>query len=209
MTRATARAAGIFKAYDIRGLYGAEMDGDDRPRGRPRLRPRARRPAGEGARASCGSASAATCGSRRRRWRRRLRDGLIVEGATVIDAGMVAHRDALFPGRLARARRRRDGHRLAQPEGLHRGEAGPRGGAGALRRRRHRRRPRPRSRPGSADAPGRRHASRRSTSTTSSSDHALGFIDPAPSGRCGWSSTAATGWRGRWSARCSSASAST
>ncbi len=52
------------------------------------------------------------------------------------------HRDALRPGRLARARRRRDGHRLAQPEGLHRRQAGPRGGAGALRRRRDRRCPR-------------------------------------------------------------------
>ena len=49
-------------------------------------------------------------------------------------------RDALPPGRLAPARRRRDGHRLPQPEGLHRRQAGPRGGAAALRRRRHRRR---------------------------------------------------------------------
>ena len=37
------------------------------------------------------------------------------------------HRDALFPGRLARARRRRHGHRLAQPEGVHGRQARPRG----------------------------------------------------------------------------------
>ena len=56
------------------------------------------------------------------------------------------HRDALFPRRLARARRRRPGHGVTQPQGLHRGEAGSRGRPGPLRRRRDRRGPR--ARPG-------------------------------------------------------------
>ena len=54
--------AGIFKAYDIRGLYGSEMDettahaiGRAFARVLARLR-------GKAACASCGSASAATCG---------------------------------------------------------------------------------------------------------------------------------------------------
>ena len=38
---------------------------------------------------SCGSGSAATCACRRRRWPARLRDGLVAEGASVVDAGMV------------------------------------------------------------------------------------------------------------------------
>ena len=97
----------------------------------------------------------------------------------MLDAGHGRDRDALPPGRLARARRRRDGHRLAQPEGLHRGQAGPRGRAGALRRRRDRRRPRARSRPGSARAARRRLASRRSTSRTTSARTRSSFIDPA------------------------------
>ena len=45
------------------------------------------------------------------------REGMCGEGATVLDAGEVGHRDALLPGRLAGARRRADVHRLAQPQG--------------------------------------------------------------------------------------------
>jgi len=59
---------GIFKAYDIRGLYGEEMDettahaiGRAFARVLARLRGKSRR--------SCGSGSAATCASPRRRWR--------------------------------------------------------------------------------------------------------------------------------------------
>ena len=88
------------------------------------------------------------------------------------------HRDALPPGRLARPRRRRDGDRLAQPEGLHRRQARPRGGAGPLRRRRHRRRPardrgRPRRRARGRLGRGGRHLGRVPRATL------LGFIDPA------------------------------
>ena len=42
MTR-TAVPPQIFKAYDIRGLYGEEMDGETALPDRPRVRPRARR----------------------------------------------------------------------------------------------------------------------------------------------------------------------
>ena len=118
------------------------MDDDDRARDRPRLRPGARAAARQGAARAAGRPRPRHAPDRARRWPPALRDGLVDEGATVLDAGHGRDRDALPPGRLARARRRRDGHRLAQPEGLHRRQAGPRGRAGALRRRRDRRRPR-------------------------------------------------------------------
>ena len=53
---------GIFKAYDIRGIYGEEMDegtAHDIGRAFVRVLARAAREAGA---ASCGSASVATCG---------------------------------------------------------------------------------------------------------------------------------------------------
>ena len=106
-----------------------------------------------------------------------LRDGLIFEGATVLDAGHGRDRDALPPGRLARARRRRDGHRLAQPEGLHRRQAGPRGGAAALRRRRDRRSAGARSRRGWAHAPGGGSLEEVDIWDEYRA-HALSFIDP-------------------------------
>ena len=61
--------AEIFKAYDIRGLYGEQIDGDVAEQiGRAFVRVIADL-AGK-RRASCGSAWAATCGSRARRWPR-------------------------------------------------------------------------------------------------------------------------------------------
>ena len=113
----------IFKAYDVRGLYGEQIDGDVAERiGRAFARVLAR-PARQAAsraadrprarhapdRARAGRALPRRHG-RRGRARARRRDG--------------RHRDALFPRRLARARRRPDVHRLAQPEGLHGREAG-------------------------------------------------------------------------------------
>ena len=81
--------AEIFKAYDIRGIYGSEMDeGTARAIGRAFARVLARlrdkRPAelriglGRDMRLSAPSMAA------------ELRDGLIFEGVTVLDAGMVA-----------------------------------------------------------------------------------------------------------------------
>ena len=82
--------AGIFKAYDIRGLYGEEMDETHRPRDRPRLRPRARR----GCAARQPSELRVGLGRDMRltapAMAAELREGLIAEGATVLDAGMVA-----------------------------------------------------------------------------------------------------------------------
>ena len=116
-------------------------------------------------------------------------------------------RDALLPRRLARARRRADVHRLAQPEGLHGREARARGRAGAVGRRGDRRHPRARARRGCrrrTAAPGRveevdvaRRSSRSARSRSSTRPR---------SGRSRSCSTAATAWRGRWSARSSSGS---
>ena len=58
---------GIFKAYDVRGLYGEEMDGETAYLlGRAFARVLAR-DAGQGAPMSCAWASAATCACRRPR----------------------------------------------------------------------------------------------------------------------------------------------
>ena len=115
----TARRPDIFKAYDIRGLYGEQIDGDlpsgsaapsracsselaGKPVGElrvglgPRHAPQRPRAGGALPRGAAGGGRA----------RARRRPG--------------RHRDALLPRRLARARRRADVHRLAQPEGLHR-----------------------------------------------------------------------------------------
>ena len=51
----------IFKAYDIRGLYGSQIDGDVAEQIGARVRARARATRGQARRASCASASAATC----------------------------------------------------------------------------------------------------------------------------------------------------
>jgi phosphomannomutase len=81
--------AGIFKAYDIRGLYGAEMDeGTAHDIGRAFVRVLAglrEKPAGE-LRIGLGRDMRLTAP----KMAAELRDGMIFEGATVLDAGMVA-----------------------------------------------------------------------------------------------------------------------
>ncbi len=81
--------AGIFKAYDIRGLYGTEMDETTahaigrafaRVLGRLRGKPTAELRIGLGRDMRLTAPAMAA----------ELRDGLIFEGATVLDAGMVA-----------------------------------------------------------------------------------------------------------------------
>ena len=80
---------GIFKAYDIRGLYGAEMDeGTAHDIGRAFVRVLARlreKPAGE-LRVGLGRDMRLTAPT----MAAELRDGMMLEGATVLDAGMVA-----------------------------------------------------------------------------------------------------------------------
>ncbi len=166
----------IFKAYDIRGLYGTEMDETTahaigRAFARVLARLRGKQPSelriglGRDMRLTAPAMAA------------ELRDGLIFEGATVLDAGMVPTEMLYHLVGSRRARRRRDGHRLAQPQGLHRGQADPRGGAGALRRRRHRRRAardrsRARLRPGGGSF-------EEVDVWAEYREHALSFIDPS------------------------------
>ncbi len=80
---------GIFKAYDIRGIYGEEMDeGVAYDIGRAFVRVLARlrdKPAGD-LRVGLGRDMRLTAP----KMAAELRDGMIVEGATVVDAGMVA-----------------------------------------------------------------------------------------------------------------------
>jgi phosphomannomutase len=80
---------GIFKAYDIRGIYGEEMDegaAHDIGRGFVRVLARLReKPAGE-LRVGLGRDMRLTAP----KMAAELRDGMIFEGATVLDAGMVA-----------------------------------------------------------------------------------------------------------------------
>jgi phosphomannomutase len=80
---------GIFKAYDIRGIYGEEMDeGTAHDIGRAFVRVLARlrdKPAGE-LRIGLGRDMRLTAP----KMARELRDGMISEGAHVLDAGMVA-----------------------------------------------------------------------------------------------------------------------
>ena len=196
----------IFKAYDVRGLYGEQIDGDVAEQvGRAFARVLAglrgkqtgelRVGLGRDMRLSAPELAGALPRGHggRGRARARRRDG--------------RHGDALLPRRLARARRRADVHRLAQPEGLHGRQAGARGRAGAVRRHGHRRDPRA-GRPPACRAPtaaprqrrgGRRRAGLPRARARRSSTRRR-------SGRSRSCSTAATGWPGRWSARCSSSS---
>ena len=89
MTSLTEVAEQIFKAYDVRGLYGSEMDGEVNYRlGRAfarvladlRAKPTAELRVGLGRDMRLQAPEMAA----------RLRDGLVAEGVTVIDAGMVA-----------------------------------------------------------------------------------------------------------------------
>ena len=115
----TKPAPEIFKAYDIRGLYGEQIDGDIAEQiGRAFARviaDLAGKPIGE-LRLGLGRDMRLTAPELAARYR----DGMVAEGATRARRRAGRHRDALLPRRLARARRRADVHRVAQPEGLHR-----------------------------------------------------------------------------------------
>ena len=80
---------GIFKAYDVRGLYGEEMDGDTawlvgRAFARVLARLRTKEP-GE-LRVGLGRDMRVEAPE----MARRVRDGLVAEGCAVLDAGMIA-----------------------------------------------------------------------------------------------------------------------
>jgi phosphomannomutase len=89
LSEATLAPAGIFKAYDIRGLHGSEMDETTalavgRAFARVLARLRGKQP-GE-LRVGLGRDMRLTAPA----MAARLREGLVLEGATVLDAGMVA-----------------------------------------------------------------------------------------------------------------------
>ncbi len=163
----------IFKAYDIRGIYGEQIDGELAERiGRAFaevLAGLAGKPAAE-LRVGLGRDMRLSAPELAARYR----EGLLAAGAHVLDAGPGRQRDALLPRRLARARRRPDVHRLAQPEGVHGCEARARGRDRPVGRGRH---------PGHPPGAGRRSAARRepsparsrgSTSTRSSKPRRCG-----------------------------------
>ena len=146
----------IFKAYDIRGLYGerhrrrrcaeqigrafarviAELEG--KPTAELRLG------LGRDMRLTAPELAAALPRGhgQRGRHRARRRPG--------------RHRDALLPRRLARPRRRADVHRLAQPQGLHRAPSSSSAARSRCRATRASATSATRSRTGLGDAPGRR-----------------------------------------------------
>ena len=84
----TALPAGIFKAYDVRGLYGSEMDGEAAylvGRGFARVLAELRGKAAADLRVGLGRDMRLQAPE----MARRLSDGLVDEGCAVIDAGMV------------------------------------------------------------------------------------------------------------------------
>ena len=127
----------IFKAYDIRGLYGEQIDGELAELIGARVRTRA----GRARRASPSSQLRVGLGRDMRlsapELAARYRAGLLAEGVHVLDAGQVGSEMLYYLVGSRRARRRADVHRLAQPQGLHRREARPRGGDRAVGRLRH------------------------------------------------------------------------
>jgi phosphomannomutase len=81
--------AGIFKAYDVRGLYGSEMDGDTAylvGRAFARVLASIRGKPGPELRVGLGR----DMRNEAPEMARRLREGLVDEGCAVLDAGMVA-----------------------------------------------------------------------------------------------------------------------
>ena len=106
--------AEIFKAYDIRGLYGEQIDEDVAYRlGRAFARVLAD---GEGRPATeLRVGLARDMRLEAPAMAARYADGIRDEGADVLDIGEVGDGDALLRRRVARPRRRADVHRIAQP----------------------------------------------------------------------------------------------
>jgi phosphomannomutase len=89
LTDATAVPPGIFKAYDIRGLYGSEIDGETAylvGRAFARVLAGLRRKPSSELRIGLGRDMRLEAPE----MSRRVREGLVAEGSTVLDAGMVA-----------------------------------------------------------------------------------------------------------------------
>ena len=165
----------IFKAYDVRGIYGEEMDGETAyilGRGLRRLLGQLRGKPTENLGIGLGRDMRLTAPE----MAGRFAEGIMEEGCHVLDAGEVGTEILYFLVGSREPRRRGDDHRLAQPEGLHRREAGARGRAAALGRRRDRR-PARHDRGGPPEeAPGRRARSRWSTCCKEFQEGALAMI---------------------------------
>ena len=134
----------------------------------------------------------------------RMRDGLVAEGAHVVDAGQVGTEMLYFLVGSRDLDGGADGDRLAQPQGLHGGEARQAGRDRALRRRRDRRRPRPDRGQGLGDAPGGGSVEEVEILETFQS-RAVEFIDPDVVKPLRVVVDGGNGMPARWSARCSSA----
>ena len=140
----------------------------------------------------------------------RYREGMVAEGAHVLDAGMVGTEMLYF----LVGSRGLDGGLMCTASHNPKAYTGAKlvreGALAAQRRRGHPRHPPRRSRQGLGDADRRAAPSRTSTSAPTSSDAALRFIDPAKRGAAeGRRRRRQRHGRARWSARCSSASGST
>ncbi len=159
----------VFKAYDVRGLYGPELDEDGAYAiGRAyveHFEPRTIA-VGRDMRVSAPAMAAAVI------------EGAADGGADVVDLGHGRHRDGLPRGRRARPRRRHLRHRLAQPEAVHGHEdRAPRRAAG---RRRLRPRRRPRTAPRRASGPVTRRGEIRSEDVWPGFvEKVLSFVDVA------------------------------
>ncbi len=161
----------IFKAYDVRGTYPDQINED--------------------AARAIGAAFVAYLKAKRIAVGRDMRlsspalaqafiDGATSQGRDVVDYGMIPTDMLYFAVAQRRARRRRQDHRLAQPEAVQRHEDGAARGVPAERRGGHLRHPR-------HDRRGhdrRRRPRSRGTVTTKDVldayvDHVMGFIDPS------------------------------
>ena len=169
----------IFKAYDIRGLYGEQIDGEIAESiGRAFARVLAQlegKPVGE-LRVGLGRDMRLTAPELAARYR----EGLLAEGVHVLDAGQVGTEMLYYLVGSRGLDGGLDVHRLAQPEGVHRLQAGARGGAGAVGRQRH-----PGHPPADRGRPRRGRKPPRPRGTVEEVDvyaefqqAALGFIDP-------------------------------
>ena len=170
---------GIFKAYDVRGLYPQELDEEAAERiGCALAQQLGATPARHGHGPAPVVHGSARGVRRRRRRRRRLHGGLRPR----------AHGDAVLRRRLAGPRRRRHGHGLAQPAAVQRYEAGRRRGPAAERRRR--------ASPSSSSAARRSSSSRARAPPPGTS---ASICTPPTSPTCGLSSTPRRCGRTAWS----------
>ena len=185
---------GIFKAYDVRGVYPGEIDEEV---------------AGE-----IGRAFVTYLGARRIGVSRDMRlssptiaaafiEGALAQGCDVVDFGMMATDMLYFAVASRGARRRRADHRVAQPRRVQRHQDGAPRGAPSQRRGGPRRDPRhARQRHDSRRRRPRPAAARRRTSSPRTSTTSCRSSTRRSSSRSRWWPTRATAWAVSWRRRC-------